>query len=211
MRLPRAPHSRESGFTLLEVLIAVFVFGTVMSTVVVLATQSMTALASAKDEIQASELGEGMMRRMLDEFESGKLPEVGRTEGAVEIAPPSESELADPSAQPAFQYRLDVEPYTVPLPQGTPRGTDAAALSNLFVSVNPRTGAKPPTLRVVLRIFPDGADPERATPFVMMLAEPAEVSAGSDAAAGTGTEFDNGQLQIPSRGTGAGSLSGGGS
>jgi type II secretory pathway pseudopilin PulG len=218
--LAEAPLTREApaesaGFTLLEVLLAVFVFGTVMTTLVALTAQNMDALSTAKNDLTATALGEGMMRRMLGEFETGKLPEIGVTVGDVEIATPSndDGELGALDEEPAraagppYRYRLEIEPYTVPLPEGAP-AVDPVNLSTLFLAPGARSSSSqgaaggPSTLRVTLRIHAAAEDPEEVDPFVMLLTEPAQ-PAEAGTGGGTGDGGDGSGATDGSSGAGA--------
>jgi prepilin-type N-terminal cleavage/methylation domain-containing protein len=192
--MSRRAVDRSGGFTLLEVLLAVFVFGTVMSVLLTLTSQSLQTLGTAKEELEATQLGETMMRDMLENVEDGKLPEIGVTVGDVVLqAPATEASGLESDAEPAsgsaYQYRLEIEPYTVPLSEDA-KG-DRATLSSLFTAPE-SSGATSSTVRITLRIHRADQDPEETLPFVMILAEPAKplpgVGGGGGPSDGTGAD-----------------------
>lgn len=146
---------RSQGFTLLEVVVAVFVFGTVMTVLIQLVSQNLRRTADARDELRAARLAEGKLREILFTAEKGELPDPGTNQGNFE------GDDAD------MAFDVAVETFGVPLPEGAPK--QVVQGSGVFVG-----GGKPAVRRVVLRVFPVDTDPERAAPFVAFVTEPNE-------------------------------------
>ena len=150
MKRRRSSH----GFTLLEVVVACFVFCTVMAVLIQLVSQNLRRTADARDELRAARLAEGKLREVLFAAEKGELPDPGTNQGNFEG---DDEDMA---------FEVAVETYGVPLPQGAPK--QVLQGSGVFVG-----GGKSALRRVVLKVYPaSGGDPEQAAPFVAFVAEP---------------------------------------
>jgi type II secretory pathway pseudopilin PulG len=149
------------GFTLLEVIVAVFVFFTVMSILITLVSQNLRRTADAREELRAARLAEGKLREILFAAEKGELPEPGTNQGTFEAAPEDE---------PVMAFEVAVENYAIPLPRGAPKQVISNG-SGLFAG----GGDKSAVRRVLVKVFrAEGGDPEQAAPFVAFVAEPNE-------------------------------------
>ena len=152
----RDPGPRE-GFTLVEILIATFVFALVMGGLMQILTRTTRALAGARVEVEASDLAENRLREIEDLALDGEPPELGRSEGTFDA--PLEH----------FAWILEVEPFAIPLPP------DLAERRGLPASVfeqRRQFGQAPPILRVLLRVYPVETDPERTLPFLLFVVSP---------------------------------------
>ena len=150
------PQPRD-GFTLLEVLVATFVFAVVMGGLLTTLANATRHLATARAEVEAAQLAETIIRRIESEAQAGTLPELGIREG--EFSPPSDH----------LAWILNVEPYALPLPEALARRSEPP--SPLFE----QPGAflqEPPMLRVDLRVYPVDQDPEASLPFLLLLVKP---------------------------------------
>ena len=83
------PARSDTGFTLLEVLIAVFVLGTVLGSLVTLVGGNLARLSDARAELLEMRLAEQRIRELEDEFQNGpyRVPLPPGYEG-VEVASP---------------------------------------------------------------------------------------------------------------------------
>jgi len=115
MRRSARGHERREGFTLLEVLLAVAVFGLVVGSLMEYLSQNVRSLSRAREEATAVRLAEARMRELLLDIDSGALPAFGETEGSFE----------EPDDD--LRWILTVEPYEV-LP---PEGLDAKEVKRL--------------------------------------------------------------------------------
>lgn len=148
---------RELGFTLLEVIVAVFVFASVMGALITMVQQNLARIADARYELQVLRLAEERIRAIQSAAESGTLPELGQSEGAFE----------EPHAD--FFWELDVSRFKLPLPADYPEGEP---LTSVFTD-GPGGGGNPPgSLRLVeLRVYPAAADPAAFDPMLAILVE----------------------------------------
>jgi prepilin-type N-terminal cleavage/methylation domain-containing protein len=182
---------RDAGFTLLEVVVAVFVFATVMSGLIVLVSQNVRRMADARDDLRTTRLAEQKLREVLFSAEEGNMPEPGTTQGTFEG---DDSDVA---------FEIEVAPYAVPIPRAAPE--KAASGSRMF-GAGGNVSAQPVLRRVVLKVFPAGQTSEQARPFVGFVAEKNEPVAGSE---GTGEEGqDEGESSDSQDGTGSGAPGG---
>jgi prepilin-type N-terminal cleavage/methylation domain-containing protein len=180
---------RDAGFTLLEVVVAVFVFATVMSGLIVLVSQNVRRMADARDDLRTTRLAEQKLREVLFSAEEGNLPEPGTTQGTFEG---DDSDVA---------FEIEVAPYAVPIPRAAPE--KAANGSRMFGAGG---NAGPPVLRrIVLKVFPAGQTSEQARPFVGFVAEKNEPVAAPE---GTGEGQDEGESSDSQDGTGSGAQDG---
>lgn len=158
----------EHGFTLLEVLIAFFVFSVTIATLTAMVSANFVRLSQARDELEASRMAEELTRELLSKAEAGELPELGVREDSID--PPEGA----PDGAPRYVYRLEVEPFDLPRPEGVP--AESLKRSPLFSAGRAGANEQPGILRrAELRVFrEDGQDGgvERAEPFVVFLTEP---------------------------------------
>jgi prepilin-type N-terminal cleavage/methylation domain-containing protein len=146
---------RREGFTLLEVVVAVFVFATVMSALIVLVSSNLRRMADARDDLRTTRLAERKLREVLFTAEQGDLPDPGTTQGTFEG---EDEDLA---------FEVEIAPYVVPIPRDAPE--KAASGSRMF-SAGGNAG-QPVLQRVVVKVFPAGQPAEAARPFVGFVAE----------------------------------------
>lgn len=144
----------RDGFTLLEVLIAVFVLGTVLGSLLTMVGGNLARLSDARRELLEARLAEQRIREIEAEIQSGQEVRDGIDAGRFEA----------PNDDLAWQ--VVVEPYRVPLPVGY----DATPASPLF-EMGEDDGADG-LRRVEVRVFPVERDPESARPFVILVLEP---------------------------------------
>ena len=150
----------SAGFTLLEVLVAVFVFALVMGTLISLVAQNVRRTADARQELRATRLAEGKLREILFAAEKGELPDLGSNQGTFEG---DDEDMA---------FEVDVEPYEIPLPRGAPKKVVDG--SGIFAG-----GGKSALRRVKLKVYPAVGGPEQAAPFVAFVAEPNPAAEGA--------------------------------
>ncbi len=149
------PARAEGGFTLLEVLIAVFVLGTVLGSLVTLVIGNLARLSDAKSELLEMRLAEQRIRELEDEFQSGKAVTDGIDSGRFE----------EPNDE--IEWQVLIEPYRLPLPSGY---EDVGAASPLFETSEPN--AEVVLRRVEVRVFAVESSPEDAKPVVILIPEP---------------------------------------
>ena len=152
----------SAGFTLLEVIVAVFVFAIVMGSLISLVSQNVRQTANAREELRATRLAEGKLREILFAAEKGELPEIGTNQGTFEG---DDEDMA---------FEVDVEPYAIPLPEGASK--KVATGSGIFVG-----GDKPAVRRVKLKVYRAEGTPDQAAPFVAFVAEPNPAAEGTPA------------------------------
>jgi hypothetical protein len=125
-----------------------------MGALVSLVAQNVRRTADARQELRATRLAEGKLREILFSAEKGELPDPGTNQGAFEG---DDEDMA---------FQIDVEPYEIPVPRGTPQ--KAITGSGMFAG-----GGKSALRRVTLKVYPaEGGDPEQAAPFTAFVAEP---------------------------------------
>ncbi len=149
------PARTEAGFTLLEVLIAVFVLGTVLGSLVTLVGGNLARLSEARGELLEMRLAEQRIRELEEEFQSGQ-----------ELTDGVDSGLFD-EPNDGIAWQVLVEPYRLPIPPGY---EDVGAASPLFETREP--DAKVVLRRVEVRVFPVESEPEAAKPVVILILEP---------------------------------------
>jgi prepilin-type N-terminal cleavage/methylation domain-containing protein len=155
----------ESGFTLLEVMIAVFVLGTVVGALLTMVQANLHRLGEARRELAAASLAKQRALEVLQAGASGQLPEVGTSDGRF------------PEPDDDLLWEETVEPLTLPLPADWGGGP---APSAIFEQPEGASLGRPSLFRVVIRAFPEGSDPESTEPFVVFVVERAEGLAGGD-------------------------------
>ncbi len=151
--------TQSAGFTLLEVVVAVFVFAIVMGSLISLVSQNVRQTANAREELRATRLAEGKLREILFAAEKGELPDVGTNQGTFEG---DDQDMA---------FEVDVEPYALALPEGASKKVIAG--SGIFAG-----GGKPALRRVKLKVYRAEGDPEQAAPFIAFVAEPNPAAEG---------------------------------
>ncbi len=145
----------RAGFTLLEVLIAVFVLGTVLGSLLSLVAGNLSRLSDARGELREARLAEERIREIEAQFEAGEELRDGVDAGR----------FGAPDDDLAWQ--VVVEPYRVPVPAGA---AGELAASPLFDTGDDRAEAA--ARRVEVRVFPAAAGPESTRPFVILTVEP---------------------------------------
>jgi prepilin-type N-terminal cleavage/methylation domain-containing protein len=155
---------RRDGFTLLEVMLAVFVLGIVIGALLELMGVHLSRLADARQELEAARLAEMRLRELRDTSTDGILPEIGRTEGVFE--PPNDY----------LHWELEVEETAVPLPADVPEGPPPSSVFAVSGFAPELEGAvEPSLLRVALRVFPEREeDPESVVPYVLYVVQPVD-------------------------------------
>lgn len=156
LRLRRSARAR-AGFTLLEILIATFVFAVVMGGVMKTLTGTIGSLSRAREEVEASKLAEIRIREIEEAALSGEMPQPGRSEGTF------------PAPSDHMAWILEVESYALPLPPELARRK--GELASVFEQRR-KGGGSGPILRVELRVYPVDGDPDRVSPFLLLTVEP---------------------------------------
>jgi type II secretory pathway pseudopilin PulG len=167
---------RREGFTLLEVLIAVFLVTTVLSMLAGLVTDNLRALAGARQELEVSQLAEARMRELYSAAVGGEPPEIGSSSGSFD-APHEE-----------MRWEIEVEPYTFPLPDELDPEERARIeqLSSIFAPLTAASTAAqsygaegavvPSVRRVTLRVFREDTEPQEADAFALFTVDPPDLS-----------------------------------
>jgi prepilin-type N-terminal cleavage/methylation domain-containing protein len=148
-----------TGFTLLEVMIAVFVLATVVGALVTLVQANLHHLGEARREFAAAALAKERALSVLQAAAAGQLPEIGTQRGRF------------PEPDDDLIWEQTVEPVALPLPQDW--GT-APAPSVLFEPPGGGAGRPPSLYRVTVRAFEEETDAESIEPFVLFVVERAE-------------------------------------
>ena len=150
---------RAQGFTLLEVIIALTIFSTVMGMLLQTVSQNVRALSAAEREIELMELARERVRQIQSDAASGQPPELGSSAGAFD------------SPWEHLRWELLVEPFAVRLPNTVieARLESVETSSRIFGSDDGETGADSPLRLVVLRIYDEFGD-EPIDPFVILTA-----------------------------------------
>jgi prepilin-type N-terminal cleavage/methylation domain-containing protein len=157
---------RASGFTLLEVIVAVFLFGSAMGLLIEAVTRSLRALSSTRDELVASELGQRTLAQVSERIARGE---------AVE----SESGRYE---EPAYmRYELSVEPFTIALPEGVESDPRRPPLATIFTPTSVRADTpEPPLRRVLVRVYREDLGPESAQPLLALVSLPLPKAKGGE-------------------------------
>ncbi len=163
----------RAGFTLLEVLLAIFVLATAMGGLITLVTQNVARLADAALQTRIERAAEARMRELL----GGDLLDLGTSDGAFED---DDSDL---------RWLLVVESYSVPLPpdyEHDPGVPGPPGGSTIFAEQTPLPDASQPSIqRLELFVHHELDEPENAEPFVVFrvagLDDPAELQAPAEA------------------------------
>jgi type II secretory pathway pseudopilin PulG len=167
---------RRAGFTLLEVLIAVFLVTTVLSVLVGLVTDNLRALADSRQELEVSQLAEARIRELYSAAVGGEPPEIGSSSGFFD--PPDED----------MRWELEVESYALPLPddlEPEERGR-IETLSSIFAPVTAGSaaaqsygaqgGLATSVRRVTLRVFREDTEGQEADAFALFTVDPPDLS-----------------------------------
>jgi prepilin-type N-terminal cleavage/methylation domain-containing protein len=153
---------RSHGFTLIEVIIAVFLFGTAMGVLIQAVSGALRQLSTTRDELVANELGQRTLAQVTERIARG------------EAVPSENGRYEEPDY---MRYELTVEPFTVPLPEGAESDPRRAPLSTIFTPQSVRADTpEPPLRRVLLRVFREDLGPESARPLLALVALPLEKS-----------------------------------
>ncbi|MFQ5697477.1 MAG: prepilin-type N-terminal cleavage/methylation domain-containing protein [Myxococcota bacterium] len=152
------PRRRAAGFTLLEVIVAVFVLATVLGALITIMSQNLHRLGEARDALHASQLERARAFALLRGSADEAFPLPGVQHGRFE-APDDE-----------WRWERKVEATSLPLPAdwtGPPP-------SSLFRAPSAATG-RAPLLRVSIRAYREdaGDDLDPVPPFVLLLVNPA--------------------------------------
>jgi prepilin-type N-terminal cleavage/methylation domain-containing protein len=167
---------RRAGFTLLEVLIAVFLVTTVLSMLSGLVTDNLRALAGARQELEISQLAEARMRELYSAAVGGEPPEIGSSSGSFD------------SPHEEMRWEMEVEPYTLSLPDELDPEQRARVeqLSSIFAPVTAANTAAqsygaqgalvPSVRRVTFRVFREDTEPQEADAFALFTVDPPDLS-----------------------------------
>ena len=151
---------RRSGFTLLEVILAVFVFAITMGALISMVGESLARLGRARLEANAGRLAEEQLRELIIGEGSEEAIELGRDEGSFD--PPDDM----------LRWELTVESYGIPLDE---ESTHLADSSSIFETKDSLGLGDPPSLnRATLRILFEDSQEDVIEPFVVFLVEPVE-------------------------------------
>ena len=173
----------RAGFTLLEVLIALFALAIVLTAVSGTVGQMLARMSDTRGDQRAVRLGEQKLREVMLQAEAGELPRFGGEDGVFE---------REDEGDVGYAYRMDVEPFPLPVPKGT--RAEQIQGSGLFGAAGARGGTPPAVRRVVLRVYREDESPETGLPFATLLTEPGEApegGAGQDPGTGADTPPDN--------------------
>ena len=148
---------RSAGFTLLEVLIALVVFTTVMGALLTTVSQSVRALGDAEREVELMELARERMRQLQRDAENGTAPPLGESSGF----------FAEPYDH--MRWQITAEYFAYPLPANTTNEqlVEARRRSPVFAE---REGQSSSLRLVVLRVF-DESGTEVLDPFTIIAAD----------------------------------------
>lgn len=156
--------AHRGGFTILEVLVAIFVVGTVLSAIVALVGTNLSQLARVRSEIDQARLAEERLRAIESELMSDLEVRDGVEEGRFD--PPNED----------LVWRTSVSPFSVPLPALDSGIREAPPLASaLFTSPSRAVSAPPsaPAIRLVeVRVYREADGPERAAVLEWLHVEP---------------------------------------
>ncbi len=158
------------GFTLLEVLIAMFVLALAIGGLITAMAQSFQKLADARQRLEQLELAEAQVRELDANAQSGALPELGHSSGTFD--PPYER----------WAWDLVVEPWSLPLPEGY---GGQGLPSSVFQPSGTSSPVQPSVRLVSYRVYPVDGSPDAEDPFVSLAVERVPPELIAEAAART--------------------------
>ena len=142
--------ARDQGFTLLEVLLAVFVVGIVLGALISYTGSNLAALGDARRELTAFRLGEQKLREIETSLVGASAIRDRVDRGGFE-------------ADPDWAWEARIETVALALPQGF----DDDPPSDIFGAPNGTS----PVRRVTLRVYSQDTDPDEGEPLVVFLVE----------------------------------------
>jgi len=131
--------SREAGFTLLEVLFAVFVLAIAGSLINQMMFQAKTQMAITNQRVEALSHAEEMTRKLLSDARAGNVPELGITDGDVG----GDQLEEEPSG---WLWQMEVDEYEIELPEEL---DEFATTSPLFLDKKAPRARRFPVMRTV--------------------------------------------------------------
>jgi prepilin-type N-terminal cleavage/methylation domain-containing protein len=156
----RAGPGRE-GFTLLEVLVAVFVFATVLGTLVALVSANLARLGDARRELDAARRAEAIVREVETNARLGVLPDFGTTGGVYD--PPDDD----------LRWEQVVDPFAVPLPPELAGQTLPYSIFSSGPAVPTAAGELAQGMRLVrVWVYPTEGERESVDPFAVVVSVP---------------------------------------
>jgi prepilin-type N-terminal cleavage/methylation domain-containing protein len=162
-----APRRTSAGFTLVEVLVALFVFGLVFGLLQETVSESLKKMADARDEITAGERGQQTLRDFGERIARGE--NVANEEGDYE----------EPDGSRRFRYSVTIAPYQMALPADVK--VNGPPLSSIFAAPNANGApAASRVRRIVVRVFRKELGPESALPLVSFIREKPPEDEGAD-------------------------------
>jgi prepilin-type N-terminal cleavage/methylation domain-containing protein len=175
---------RPQGFTLLEVLIAMFVLALAIGGLVTAMAQSFHKLADARDDLRQLELAEAQVRELDQSAQGGALPELGHSSGTFD--PPYEQ----------WAWDLVVEPWSLPLPEGY---GGQGLPSSVFQPPGTASPVQPSVRLLSYRVYPVEGSPDDVDPFVALAVEkvPPELVAEAAAREQQAAEQSGAEAQRP--------------
>ena len=160
---------RRHGFTLLEVLLAVFVLATTMGTLLAFMSDNLRSLSRAHLDAEAMGRAEERLREIAGQARLGELPKLGVEQGVFE------------EPYDAMHWELEVALH--PLALAEPSEERIATSSIFALAGGAQDAPQPSVLRVVMRVFHEQDGPEDAQPLVLFLVEPTLEPSGREAQA----------------------------
>ena len=146
----------SSGFTLLEVILAVFVFVISMGGLLMIVQDSLARLADVRLESDAARLAEAQLRELTLATATGEELELGEDAGTYD--PPNDM----------LRWELSVEPWWIPLSEEL---KERAETSSLFEPEEAEFEVSA-LLRLTLRVFKENHEEQLVEPFVVFVVLP---------------------------------------
>jgi prepilin-type N-terminal cleavage/methylation domain-containing protein len=154
----------DTGFTLIEVLIAVLIVSLVFGLLLESVTRNLSDISRARAGARSAQLAADRVRQMKLSIETGEKLEDGVKDGVFEE--PDED----------MHWEMRVTPQTLPLPADykgeLPPSPLFAAPNEPRPRADTETGAEPPLRLVEVRVFSADEDPNSVDPFVVLLTAP---------------------------------------